>query len=63
MASESIHVVNIISATCAAIFLSLIPLRLWKLRSASIRSNANWEGFSKAVGFPVLSPLSILSLN
>jgi len=52
MAPEPTRVINAISATCAAIFLLCLPIRLWELRKSSFKASPNWQGILKAASAP-----------
>jgi hypothetical protein len=57
MTPEPADVLHLISTACAAIFLLILPVRLWKLRSSGIRNVPSWKGRFKAVSI-LVSPIT-----
>jgi hypothetical protein len=52
MALEPTNVLLAVSTVSAAIFLLVLPVRLWKLRKSSIGRTSTWQGLLKAVSIP-----------
>lgn len=50
------HVFYIVSTICDAIFLLILPVRLWKLRGSAIKNALSWQGPFKAVSIPRSNP-------
>lgn len=65
MAPDPARVFHIASTICDAIFLLILPIRLWKLRRSGIKNSPEWLGPFKAVGIPRLSrvPIACLTSN
>jgi hypothetical protein len=52
MAWDPTHVCFTVSATCAALFLLYLPVRICELRESSTKTASSWQGALKAVGIP-----------
>jgi hypothetical protein len=63
MAPEPTHVLLAVSTVSAAIFLLILPLRLWDLRNSSISRTSTRQGLFKAVSIPALQDPGSTSHN
>jgi hypothetical protein len=54
MAPDPARVFYIVSSICDAVFLLVVPVRLWKLRGTGIKTPLGWQGLLKAVCIPHL---------